>query len=87
MGCQIKNVRKNNSMVLKSARSALSEYVSLVLIIHVPTLTMLLMVRAVPTAPVVAKAYDRARCLKHTYRTNEGSAQVIVYYEEYLISI
>lgn len=70
MGCQIKNVRENNSMVLKFARRALCEYVSLVLII--PTLTMLLMVRAVPTAPVVAKAYDRARCLKHTHKTNEG---------------
>lgn len=55
-GCQINNVWKNNSLILKSARSALWEYVSLVLIIHVPTLTMLLMVRAVPTAPVVAKA-------------------------------
>lgn len=55
-GCQINNVWKNNSLILKSARNALCEYVSLVLIIHVPTLTMLLMVRAVPTAPVVAKA-------------------------------
>lgn len=55
-GCQINNVWKNNNLILKSARSALCEYVSLVLIKHVPTLTMLLMVRAVPTAPVVAKA-------------------------------